>query len=42
MALLDDEYQIIGSKVVDIRAANREGIDFVGTKEACETIVGKR
>jgi len=41
MAVLDDDYQIIGGKVVDVRAANREGIDFAGNKESCETIVGK-
>jgi hypothetical protein len=32
MAVLDDDYQIIGNKVVDIRANDREGIDFFGSK----------
>jgi len=32
MAVLDEQYQIIGSNVVDIRAANFEGIDFVNHK----------
>lgn len=32
MAVLDEDFHVIGSKIVDIRPVNREGTEFIAGK----------